>query len=165
MNTRQVKVSVAEQIDRMMQRIALGVFLVAIAYGLSIAEFFVSTQTNEILNNVMRVLGVGIFVLVLPQFLKFLMMRHKYSEACKEPEGFVIEMFDKATGKAFQFTFLFLVPLEFASDGLLSHLPGEFFIKLIIMVTLAIFSLTFFFLNRAGDAPGPEDEFSNGDTP
>ena len=32
MNTRQVKVSFAEQIDRMMQRIALGVFLVAIIY-------------------------------------------------------------------------------------------------------------------------------------
>ena len=164
MNTRQVKVSVAEQIDRMMQRIALGVFLVAITYGLSVAEFFVSPQTNEILNNVIRVLGVGIIVLVLPQFLKIVMMKHKNREAFKDPEGFVIEMFDKATGKAFQFTFLFLVFLEFASDSLLSHLPGEFFIKLIIMVTLAIFSLTFFFLNRAGDAPGPEDDFSDGDT-
>ena len=82
-----------------------------------------------------------------------------------EPEGFVIEMFDKATGKSFQFTFLFLIALEFVSGNYLTDLPTEFFIKLIISVTLAIFSLSFFFLNRAGGDLEAEDEFTNGENP
>lgn len=162
---KQKTVSVPEQIDRMMQRIALGVFLVAIAYAISASKFFVNEKTANILDISSQVLGVIIIVLVLPAFLKFVIMKRKNREACSEPEGFVIEMFDKATGKSFQFTFLFLIALEFVSGNYLTNLPTEFFIKLIISVTLAIFSLSFFFLNRAGGDLEAEDEFTNGENP
>ncbi len=154
-----------EHIDKMHQRIALGVLLVAIAYATSVIRFLVSEEMEGILDIMSRVLGITIIILVLPPFLKFLNMRRKNRGACKEPEGFVIEMFNKATGKAFQFTFLFLVALEVIGMNYLDHLPGEFFIKLIISVSLAIFSLTFFFLNRAGDAGETDDHFGNGENP
>jgi hypothetical protein len=160
--TKQKPTSFVEQIDKMHQRIAIGVFLMAIAYAISVIRFLVSEEMNGILDTTSRVLGITIFILVLPAFLKFVNMRRKNRRACKEPEGFVIEMFNKATGKAFQFTFLFLVALEFMSSSYLTQLPGEFFIKLIISVTLAIFSLTFFLLNRAGDVGETEDDFANG---
>lgn len=149
--TKGKKPSFPEQIDKMMQRVALGTFLVAVAYAIITAKFLVAEETGEILNIIAKVLGVLIIVLILPGFVKFVNMRRKNREACREPEGFVIEMFNKATGKAFQFTFLFLIFFEIVSKNYLTHLPGEFFIKVIVSVTLGIFSITFFFLNRAGD--------------
>ncbi len=163
--TKQKPISFVEQIDKMHQRIAMGVFLVAIAYAISVIRFLVSEEISGILDIFSKVLGIAIIILVLPAFLKFVNMRRKNKGACKEPEGFVIEMFNKATGKAFQFTFLFLVVLEIIGKNFLAHLPGEFLIKLIISVTLAIFSLSFFFLNRAGDAEETEDNFANGGNP
>lgn len=160
---RQKQVSIAEQIDRMHQKIAVGVFLVAIVYAISAAQFLISEETKGILDIISKILGITILFLVLPAFLKLMNMRRKNKGACKEPEGFVIEMFNKASGKAFQFTFLFLVALEIISKNVLANLPGEFLIKLIISVTLAIFSLTFFFLNHDGDVGETEDDFSNGD--
>lgn len=156
-------ISIVEQIDKIHQKIALGVFLVAIAYAISVVKFLVSEETGGMLNIISKVLGITVIALVLPAFLKFVNMIRKSPGACKEPEGYVIEMFNKATGRAFQFTFLFLIALEFASESYLSHLPGEFFVGLTISVTLAIFSLAFFFLNRAGDAGGIEDDFANGE--
>lgn len=149
--TNKKKASVAEQIDKMMQRVALGTFLVAVAYAIVTAKFLVTEETGDVLNIIARVLGVLIIVLILPGFIKFVNLKRKNREACREPEGFVIEMFNKATGKAFQFTFLFLIFFEFLSKSYLTHLPGEFFIKVTVSVTLGIFSITFFFLNRAGD--------------
>lgn len=72
-------------------------------------------------------------------------------------------MFNKATGKAFQFTFIFLVFLDMVNGESFAHLPSEFFIKLIITVTLAIFSLSFFFLSRAASVEEPEEDFTNGE--
>ena len=155
--TSKEQASIAEQVDQMMQRIALSVFLVAVAYAISTARFLVDESTKDVLDNISRVLGVVILVLLLPKFLKFVALRRSNRTACKEPEGFVIEMFNQATGKAFQFTFIFLIALEFASDTLLANMPGEFFVKLTITFTLAFFSLTFFFLNRAQD--GTDDGF------
>ena len=163
--SKQQKVSVAEQIDRMHQRIAMGVVLVAIAYAISAIRFFVNEEVIGVLDIFSKILGITILILVLPAFLKFVNMRRKNRGACKEPEGFVIEMFNQATGKAFQFTFLFLVALEIISKNYLAHLPGEFFIKLIISVTLAIFSLSFFFLNRAGGDEETEENFAHGENP
>ena len=153
------QLSVVEQIDKMHQRIALGVFLVSVAYALSVIRFLVNEKTSGMLDTASQVVGVFVIILVLPAFVKFLRIRRDNRAACAEPEGFVIEMFNRATGRAFQFTFLFLIVLEIVSKNLLSHLPGEFFIKLIISVTLAIFSLTFFFLNRVDDN---EDDFATG---
>ena len=149
--TNKKKASVAEQIDKMMQRTALGIFLVAISYAIQTAKFFVTEETGDVLNIIARVLGVIIIILILPGVVKFFNMRRKNRKAGREPDGFVNEMFNKATGKAFQFTFLFLIFFEILSKYYLTHLPGEFFIKVIVSVTLAIFSITFFFLNRAGD--------------
>jgi len=143
--------SIAEQIDNMMQKVALGTFLVAVAYAIITAKFLVTEETGDVLNIIARILGVLIIVLVLPGFIKFVNLKRKNREACREPEGFVVEMFNKATGKAFQFTFLFLIFFEIISKNFLTDLPGEFFIKVIISLTLAIFSVTFFFLNRSGD--------------
>jgi len=157
--TSKEKASVAEQIDQMMQRVALSVFLVAIAYGLSTAVFLVDESTKNILDKTSQALGIVILIILLPRFLKFVALRRRSREACREPEGFVVEMFNQATGKAFQFTFLFLIALEFLSDTLLVSMPGEFFVKLIITFTLAFFSLTFFFLNRA--QAGAEDDFDD----
>ena len=162
---KQKTVSFAEQADRMMQVVALGVFLVAVAYAISAAEFFVSEDIAGVLNISSQVLGIIIFIIVLPAFLRFMSMKRKNRETCGESEGFVTEIFDKATGKAFQFTFIFLIILEIVSGSYLAHLPGEFFIKLTIAVTLAIFSLTFFFLNRDWGGNEVEDEFGQVENP
>ena len=148
-----------------MQIIALAVFLMAVAYAISVLEFFVSEDVKAVLNISSQVLGIIILLIVIPAFVKFMRMKRKNRESCKEPEGFVIEVFDKATGKAFQFTFIFLIILEFFSGSYLLHLPGEFFVKLIITVTLAVFSLTFFFLNRDWGQAEVEDEFGNRQNP
>ncbi len=163
--TKSKKISVAEQVDSMMQRVALGVFLVSIAYAISAIRFFVSQESVEMLDIASRALGVLIIILVLPGFIKFMILKRNNRQACKEPEGFVVEMFNKATGKAFQFTFLFLVAFEFVNDDFIAGLPSEFVIKLILAVTLAIFSLTFFALSRVDEHPEHEDEFNSGENP
>lgn len=158
----QTAASIAEQMDKILQKIAFGVLLVATAYAISVIEFFVSTGNANILNNLSTALGVLAIVLVLPGFIKIIQLKRKHGAACKEPEGFIVEIFNQATGKAFQFTFIFLILLEIFNGAALAHLPGEFFIKLIIAVTLAIFSLTFFVLSRSGADDNFDDDFADG---
>ncbi len=149
--TSKKNMSVAEHIDKMMQIVALATFLVAVIYAIATAKLLVTEETGDVLDIISKVLGILIFVLVLPGFIKFMNLKRKNLEACREPESFVVEMFNKATGKAFQFTFLFLIFFEILSKNYLADLPGEFFVKVIVSVTLAVFSISFFFLNRSGD--------------
>ena len=155
--------SVAEQLDKIMQKTALGVLLVACAYTLSVLKMFFDVPVVTILDYTKTALGILAIVVVLPGVLKGVQLRRKYGEACKEPEGFIMEMFNKAAGKSFQFTFIFLIFLEMISRNLLAHLPPAFFLKLIIAVTLAIFSLTFFFLSRSDSDEDIEGGFTNGE--
>lgn len=155
--------SVAEQLDKIMQKTALGVLLVACAYTLGVLKVFFDAPIVTILDYSKMALGILAIVMVLPGFLKGVQLRREHGEACREPEGFIKEMFNKAAGKSFQFTFIFLIFLEMISRNYLAHLPAEFFLKLVIAVTLAIFSLTFFFLSRSDSDEDIEDGFINGE--
>jgi len=155
--------SVAEQLDKIMQKTALGVLLVACAYTLSVLKIFFDVPVVTFLDYTKTALGILAIVIVLPGFVKGIQLRREHGEACKEPEGFIKEMFNKAAGKAFQFTFIFLIFLEMISRNYLAHLPPSFFLKLIIAVTLAIFSLTFFFLSHSDSDEDIEDDFINGE--
>ena len=152
--------SVAEQLDKIMQKTALGVLFVACAYTMSILKIFFDEPISTILDFTKLALGILTVVMILPGFVKGIQLRKKYGAACKEPEGFIVEMFNKATGKSFQFTFIFLIFLEMISRSHFAYLPTEFFLKLTIAVTLAIFSLTFFYLSRSDSYDDTADEFT-----
>lgn len=153
--------SVAEFVDIFMQRIALGVFLVSLAYGASALIFVSDGEIASYLGKAKLGLGILAVILVLPQFIKMVRFKMKRpSDGC-EPEGFVVDVYKRAAEKGFAFTFIFLLIMDVVTDKVVTDLPPKFFIEVVIAASLAIFSLSFFFLNRETDDREDDDDFDH----
>jgi hypothetical protein len=150
--------SMAQFADRFLLRTAIGVLLVAIAYAAGAAMYLVGDEIADYLDKLQLLLAVAAVVIILPGFIKYARLRAAGQCRAGEPEGFVAEVFNKACVKAFSLTFVFLIILEPLSKKYLTELPTNFFINLTLCLSLGVFSLTFFFLNREDD-DDLEDEF------
>ena len=143
--------------ERFLQITALGTFILGIIFGLETTAYLVSDRLGEVLHEAADMLAILVVVIVLPFFLHFLWYRFSKSAACSRPEGFVIEMYKKASVNTFTFLFLLLIGLNNAEGRLLSHLPPAFFLDLILAAALIFFSGAFFLSLRAPD--GDADDF------
>jgi hypothetical protein len=70
--------SVAEQLDKIMQKTALGVLLVACAYTLSVLKMFFDVPVVTFLDYAKTALGILAIVMVLPGFVRGVQLRKKY---------------------------------------------------------------------------------------
>lgn len=157
MNTKEL--STAQFVDRFMHRIAIGVFLVALAYATSAVMFLVSPEIAFYLDKLKLGLGLMAVVIVFPQFVKMVRRKVRGGADADEPESFVVEAYKRAAEKSFALTFVSLIIMDVLSTGVLAGLPVEFSIEVILFVSLIIFSLSFFAFNRTGDDDDAEDLF------
>ena len=151
--------SPAEIADQAMQYIAIGIFLVALAKASSALIFFAGEDMVSLLRYAKTGLGILAVIVVFPQFVRLVRLKMNIPSGCAEPEGFIIDVYKRAAERAFAFTFVFLVFLDYMTGNSWSHLPTEFVADLILAASLAFFSLSFFVFNRAGDTDEGEDDF------
>ncbi len=153
------KESPAELIDRFLQRTAIGVFMLALSYVMSAAEYLVSDEVAGHIDRLQLLLSALIIVVVLPAFLKYLKLKTNKDKECPDTSGYVMEMFKRAGIKAFSLTFIFLIAVNWVAEKYLTRLPAPFFINATLAFTLGVFSISFYFLLRGDDDEDPDDDF------
>ena len=151
----------AEFIDKFLQRVAIGVVLVALAFNLSALAFVVPDAVAFYLNKIELALGILAVIIVLPQFIKMMRCRMRGEAWAEDADSFVANIYRRAAEKGFSLTFVALVVLIFLSDDYLIELPLEFYFQALLAFSLGVFSLTFFWLLWA-DEEAPADEFDSG---
>ena len=134
-----------EMLDRYMQHFALGVFLIAINYGLGATSFFFTEPLADILEKAGAVIAVVGGILVIWVALSSYLSGQKYD--LFNDDSFIMQAFYGACTKGFMIGWITLVFLE-VLDKILNEQPPEFFIKTTLAVMLGAFSIKFFMLNR-----------------
>jgi hypothetical protein len=163
-NPKAKRVLPAQIIDSFMQRTALGVFLLALAYTVSAAMFVASPRVAELLDKLQLGLSIVVLLVVFPAFLRIVKLRRRSGSDCEETDGYIVAMFRKASATAFSLTFVFLVVMQVVTEKLQSDLPASFFVNLIQAFTLGVFSIIFFLLVRS-DSDQTDDDFDTGSHP
>ena len=148
----------AQIIDSFMQRTALGVFLMALAYAMSAAMLLTSPKVADLLDKLQLGLGILVLLVVFPAFLQIVKLRRRTGRDCEETDGYIVAMFKKASAKAFSLTFVFMVAMQVVTEKLQTGLSPSFFVNVILAFTLGVFSITFFILVRS-DSDEIEDDF------
>lgn len=143
--------SPAQFVDKFITRTAIGVFLVSLAYAVSVFEQLLAGEGVEILDKVGKALGIAAIVIVLPGFISLIRRRKSLNIGSDEPEGFVTDVYKRAAERAFALTFIFLLFMDVMTGRALSNLSAEVAVKMVIAVSLAIFSVSFYLFNRVSD--------------
>jgi len=162
-NSKSTDKTPAQIADNLIQKTAAGLFLLAASYALSAAIIVSSEESGSYLENVKLALRLIVLVIVFPAFFSFIRMRISRKEYCQESEGYIAEMFKQACVYGFSFTFISLLILKFLVPLYGNDLPADFFINIIMALSLGVFSITFYLLIRDDDDDLVEDDFEGGD--
>lgn len=149
--------TMAQFVDRFLQVITLGVFVLAFSYLVGVSQHFVSEEMRHTLNFVKTGLAFLGSAIVLPSFIKFVRMKINCGSGFAAEGGYVVEVYRKACEYAFSFTFVLLIFLEPIALGFLTEVPAALYIQVALSVSLLSLSVSFFLMSRGGDEL--EDEF------
>jgi len=157
------KESPAQIVDRLLQRTAIGVSLLTISYSMAAAMYVISDQEIVgLMDRLQFVPSILVLLIVFPAFVKFARLRYRQKSECAEADGYLVEMFKRASAMAFSLTFIFLIILELVTEKYLTDLPTPFFINATLAFSLSVLSIAFFRLAHSdgddGD-DGDDDEF------
>jgi len=151
----------AEACDSLLTLTAYGTGLVAFLYFTRVAEEFVTPATENILDYIQNGFAILILVVGIPALIRFKMMIRglRRSGTC-ETEGYIGDIYRKASAYAFSFVFILLLAMDILSRTVLSEFSTPVLIQGALGLTLAVFSGSFFVLRKrddsAGDLPGDE---------
>lgn len=149
-------------LERFMQRTALGVFLLALRYGMTAAGPLLGEELMALVRYLQLALSLLIVLLVLPAFWHYLKLRRQRRADCANPDSFVLEMFRRAALIAFSYSFVLLVLLDLVSRKSLVYLSAPLVINLVLSFMLAVFSISFYLLSRLDE---PDDDEPNDEEP
>ena len=157
------KKSPAQIVETLLQRTAIGLFLLAIGYTMSAIMYVVSDQEIvDLMDRLQLVPSILVLLIVFPAFVRFARLRYRRKNECTEADGYLVEMFKRASAMAFSLTFVFLIVLELVAEKYLTGLPTPFFINATLAFSLGVLSIAFFRLAHGdGDDEG-DDDFDTG---
>lgn len=136
--------SMAQLADQILQRTALGVFLMAIAFAIGAGMHVVSDDTAALLDKIQLVFVVTAVIAILPTFYRYVRLRTKGECEFDETESYIGNVFNKAGVRAFGASFMMLAIAGPIGRKRLPDLSPEFFDYVVLAVSLAVFSITFF---------------------
>lgn len=152
--------SPAQMVDRLLQRTAIGVSLLTISYAMAAAMYVIDDQgIVDFMDRLQLVPSILVLLIVFPAFVKFARLRYRQKSECAEADGYLVEMFKRASAMAFSLTFIFLIILELVTEKYLTDLPTPFFINATLAFSLSVLSIAFFRLAHGDGDDGDDDEF------
>ncbi len=155
--------SPAQIVDRLLQRTAIGVSLMTVAYTMSAVMYVIDDQeVVDLIDNLQLVLGILVLLVLFPAFFKYTRLRYRQKGDCPEEDGYLVAMFRRASAMAFSLTFVFRVILEKATEKHLTELPTPFFIDTILAFSLGVLSFAFFRVVRSDRDDEVDDDFDTG---
>lgn len=148
--TKDNTLSMAEQADKYLKKVALGTFCIAIAFIFRAGKMLVEPDLAFYFQAGQMFFGFSVLLFLMPATLKFIKLRAE-NQACKEEDGYISQMFQKAGFHAFQFTFLFLTAIDvFAVDFFEAH-SVELLLRIAVAGLLGSFSISFYRLVHIND--------------
>jgi len=158
--------SPAQIVDRLLQRTAIGVSLLTISYAMAAAMYVISDQEIvDLMDRLQLVPSILVLLIVFPVFVKFARLRYRLKSECSEADGYLVEMFRRASAMAFSLTFVFLMILEPVTEKYLVGLPAPFFINATLAFSLGVLSVGFFRLARDDGDDESDDDFDTEPAP
>lgn len=136
--------SVAQLADKILQRTALGVLLMAIAFAIGAGVHVVSDDTARLLDKIQLVFVALAVISIIPTFVRYIRLQIKGACEFDETQSYIGIVFNKAGIRAFGASFLMLAIAGPIGRKHLPDLPAEFFDYVILAVSLAVFGITFF---------------------
>ncbi len=160
------KESPAQIVDTLLQRTAIGLFLLAIGYTMSATMYVVSDQEIvDLMDRLQLVPSILVLLIVFPAFVRFARLRYRHKNECSEADGYLVEMFKRASAMAFSLTFIFLMTLELVTEKYLAGLAAPFFINATLAFSLGVLSVGFFRLVRGDVDDDSNDDFDTEPAP
>lgn len=138
--------------DSLLSRTALGVLLLGAANAGSALGYLLGEDVATLADRARMVLAVAMVALVLPVLLRFLRARRSGLCDLSESDSYLSQVFARASVFAFTVTFLLTVALEATAGTFFAGMPTEFFLNVILAVSLWVLGGAFFFLTRGDDA-------------
>lgn len=149
----------AQLYDRFLNRVAIGLFIVAISLGVDCLRYVLEFEAHETLRYVRRGMTILLFIAVLPTFLKVMRLRFKNRAACREPESFIVDIYKNACVHGFTVAMLMLLGAQVIVGPNTNVLPTEFFIKAILGAGFLAVAISFFVQQRGSD--GDDSDYDN----
>lgn len=144
--------SKADFAEKLLQRTALGVFVVSIAFVLDIAATYAEGTFERVLDVLSYAMSLAVVLLIFPVFWTYV---RKYRGMRDPIDSFVAEAYRTACVRSFEATFITMVFLDLAVSKFFPDISAAIVVEGMLALSLAVMSLTFFFLNRRSD--GDED--------
>jgi hypothetical protein len=155
--------SPAQIVDRLLQRTAIGVSLMTVAYAMSATMYVIDDPgVVDLVDTLQLILGILVLLVLLPAFFKYARLHYRQQGECPEEDGYLVEIFKRASAKAFGLTFVFMVILEKVTEKYLTELPTPFFIDTILAFSLGVLSIAFFRVVRSDRDDEVDDDFDTG---
>ncbi len=151
--TNKNRLSSAQFMDRFLRRIAIATFLISVYLGLTVVMEYVSGVTADRIDMATLALGIIAVILVVPSLLLY---KIKYPGSRLQPDSFVADAYRQATERSFGLTFIFLVLLGTWANNDPAPFTASIAINATLALSLAIFSVNFFYLTRP--VAGEEDD-------
>lgn len=155
--------SMAEETDRFLKRLALVVFLVAVAFAFRAGRLMVDPEIATYLRVGQIVFGLSILFILMPAALRYSRKRTGCpKEACNDNDGYMSQMFQKAGFTAFKFGFIFLTMIDMLLVDFFEAYSVELLLRVAVSGLLGAFSISFFRLVYKDSDDELDDEFESG---
>lgn len=145
--------SCAEAMDLMNTRIAIGLLLASLTYGLDSSAYLFAVSDNQ----VFKWIGFSITVLSALWIFRAVgpMLWQKFKSRSfthQEPESFITETFHKAIIKSWVFTLAVLMLMKVLEKTISRiSLPFEFYLNSLIFLMLFVASVSFLIMTHIND--------------
>jgi hypothetical protein len=147
----------AQQGEAFLERTALGVLLLSLAYGCAVAGGLSHGRLALTFGWLQRALNIGVIGVLLPSFWRYF---RRGPQGCGHPlDGFVVDVFRRAALVTFCANFLLLLALELVTrKGFIALTPPQL-VQGLLCASLGTFGLAFLRMARVpeeDDAAGLE---------
>jgi hypothetical protein len=153
-------VPIAQLAENFLQRTALGVLLMALAYALAAAIYLVNDTLAQPMEWVKSGLSVGAALIVLPGFVRMLRLRMHWDCDLAEAESYIGGVFRTACVAGFCAAFVLMTLSGPLAERMPTQLPMDFYLQSILALSLGAFGVSFF-AALWRDRDGEPDDFEH----
>lgn len=142
--------------EKLLNRTALGVFVVAFAFILDIAATYMDGALERIVDIASYALSLLVIVIILPVFLTYVRHFRRHRDPV---DSFVLQTYQTACVRAFEATFISLIFLDLIVSKFFPEILAQVVVEGVIAFCLLVMSITFFILNRRANRDDEDDDF------
>ncbi len=160
--TEKKTISAAQLYERITVRTAIAILLLAANHCLELVAYFSEAGLAKVLDKSGVVFAALVIVLILPSAVQLKRYKRIHAGSCREPEGFILEAFKKASLISFGASFISLSLFKPLALLNFNEMPADFMLNLALSILLGSMGIAFFYYSKDDSE---EDDFAGEETP